>query len=151
MEYIIDSIKGLSSNPYIFALIIFLSAIFSYLITRYLILDFIIIRLLRKTNTQIDDILIDKGFFNRLSYVVPLVVVYYFKVIPNQYESALFAVIILFAVNSLINALGEIYFRSKYSNRINIKSYIQILKLVLNLMGIIIIIAFLLNKSLFIY
>jgi len=147
MEHIIETIKELCENPYFFALIIIASATLAYLITRYLILDFVIIRLLRKTNTQIDDILIDKGFFNRLSYVVPLVVIYYFKVIPNQYESALFAVIILFAVNSLINAFGEIYLRSKYSNKVNIKSYIQILKLVINLMGIIIIIAYLLDKS----
>ncbi len=128
-------------------LIAVLSAFFSYFITRYLILDLFIIRLLRKTNTQIDDVLIEKGFFNRLSYVVPFVVFYYFKVIPNQYESALLAVIILCALNSLISAIGEIYFRSKYASRVNIKSYIQILKLIVNLLGIIVVIAFLLNKS----
>lgn len=147
MDYILDTIKELFQNPYVFALMVILSAAISYLITRYIILNFVIIRLLRKTNTQIDDILVDKGFFNRLSYVVPLVIVYYFKVIPNQYESALFAVIILFAVNSLISASGEIYSRSKYASRVNIKSYIQIFKLIANLMGIIVIIAFLLNKS----
>ena len=150
MEHFLHIINPWSSTPYeqygIVAIAV-LSAFLSYFITRYLILDLFIIRLLRKTNTQIDDILIDKGFFNRLSYVVPLVVFYYFKVIPNQYESALFAIIILFALNSLISAIGEIYFRSKYASRVNIKSYIQILKLIVNLLGIIVIIAFLLNKS----
>ena len=150
MEHFLHIINPWSSTPYEqygIIVIAVLSAFLSYFITRYLILDLFIIRLLRKTNTQIDDILIDKGFFNRLSYVVPLVVFYYFKVIPNQYESALFAIIILFALNSLISAMGEIYFRSKYANRVNIKSYIQILKLIVNLLGIIVIIAFLLNKS----
>ena len=150
MEHFLHIINPWSSTPYeqygIVAIAV-LSAFLSYFITRYLILDLFIIRLLRKTNTQIDDILIDKGFFNRLSYVVPLVVFYYFKVIPNQYESALFAIIILFALNSLISAIGEIYLRSKYASRVNIKSYIQILKLIVNLLGIIVIIAFLLNKS----
>lgn len=150
MEHFLHIINPWSSTPYEqygIIVIAVLSAFLSYFITRYLILDLFIIRLLRKTNTQIDDILIDKGFFNRLSYVVPLVVFYYFKVIPNQYESALFAIIILLALNSLISAMGEIYFRSKYANRVNIKSYIQILKLIVNLLGIIVIIAFLLNKS----
>ena len=150
MEYFLNTINPWSSTQYEqygVILIAVLSAFLSYFITRYLILDLFIIRLLRKTNTQIDDILIEKGFFNRLSYLVPLIVFYYFKVIPNQYESALFAVIILFALNSLISAIGEIYFRSKYSSRLNIKSYIQILKLIVNLLGIILIIAFLLNKS----
>ena len=150
MEHFLHIINPWSSTPYEqygIIVIAILSAFLSYFITRYLILDLFIIRLLRKTNTQIDDILIDKGFFNRLSYVVPLVVFYYFKVIPNQYESALFAIIILFALNSLISAMGEIYFRSKYASRVNIKSYIQILKLIVNLLGIIVIIAFLLNKS----
>jgi miniconductance mechanosensitive channel len=150
MEHFLHIINPWSSTPYEqygIIVIAILSAFFSYFITRYLILDLFIIRLLRKTNTQIDDILIDKGFFNRLSYVVPLVVFYYFKVIPNQYESALFAIIILLALNSLISAMGEIYFRSKYASRVNIKSYIQIFKLIVNLLGIIVIIAFLLNKS----
>ena len=92
MEHFLHIINPWSSTPYEqygIIVIAILSAFLSYFITRYLILDLFIIRLLRKTNTQIDDILIDKGFFNRLSYVVPLVVFYYFKVIPNQYESAL--------------------------------------------------------------
>ena len=150
MEHFLDIINPWSSTQYEqygIILIAVLSAFFSYFITRYLILDLFIIRLLRKTNTQIDDVLIEKGFFNRLSYVVPLVVFYYFKVIPNQYESALFAFIILCALNSLISAIGEIYFRSKYASRVNIKSYIQIVKLIVNLLGIIVVVAFLLNKS----
>ena len=147
MEYILEIIRDLCQNPYFFALIIILSSALSYLIARYLILDIVVIRLLRKTNTQVDDILVDKGFFNRLSYVVPLVVVYYFKVIPNQYESAIFVIIMLFSANSLINAFAEIYSRSKYSNKVNIKSYIQILKLIFNLMGIIVVISYLLGKS----
>ena len=49
--------------------------------------------------------------------------------------------------SAFINALNDIYYKSQYSNRFNIKSYIQILKLFVNIFGIITIIALLTGKS----
>ena len=43
--------------------------------------------------------------------------------------------------------MNDIYYKSQYSNRFNIKSYIQILKLFVNIFGIITIIALLTGKS----
>ena len=71
----------------------------------------------------------------------------------NEYEiinRLLLSVIITvlsFSFNSLINVINEIYNRSKYSKSINIKSYFQILKLIVNLLSIIVVIAVLSGKS----
>ena len=53
----------------------------------------------------------------------------------------LISAVLLLSINSFISAISEIYSRSRYANRLNIKSYLQIAKLIANIFGIIIIIA----------
>ena len=153
MENISQIILELSAQKYIIFASIIILGIISYLITRYIIIK-IIFHFFKKTSTKIDDILIEKGFLNRLSYIVPLLLIYnLFDNLMNGYEiinRLLLSVIITvlsFSFNSLINVINEIYNRSKYSKSINIKSYFQILKLIVNLLSIIVVIAVLSGKS----
>ncbi len=153
MENISQIILELSAQKYIIFTSIIILGIISYLITRYIIIK-IIFHFFKKTSTKIDDILIEKGFLNRLSYIVPLLLIYnLFDNLMNGYEiinRLLLSVIITvlsFSFNSLINVINEIYNRSKYSKSINIKSYFQILKLIVNLLSIIVVIAVLSGKS----
>ena len=153
MENISQIILELSAQKYIIFASIIILGIISYLITRYIIIK-IIFHFFKKTSTKIDDILIEKGFLNRLSYIVPLLLIYnLFDNLMNEYEiinRLLLSVIITvlsFSFNSLINVINEIYNRSKYSKSINIKSYFQILKLIVNLLSIIVVIAVLSGKS----
>tara|TARA_X000001036_G_scaffold240605_1_gene224400 strand:- start:1692 stop:2627 length:936 start_codon:yes stop_codon:yes gene_type:complete len=60
---------------------------------------------------------------------------------------ALIAFIVITSVNAFLSAASEIYSKSRYAGRLNIKSYLQVLKLIVNLFGIIIIIATLSGKS----
>ena len=128
-------------------------SILSYLITKFILLN-IVSRFFRKTSTQIDDILIDRGFLNRLSYIVPLVVIYImvgYKFgdinLISRIIYASFSIIGISVMHSILNSVNEIYSKSKFSNRLNIKSYVQIVKLFTTLFGIIIIIGFLSNQS----
>ena len=153
MENISQIMLELSAQKYIIFASIIILGIISYLITRYIIIK-IIFHFFKKTSTKIDDILIEKGFLNRLSYIVPLLLIYnLFDNLMNGYEiinRLLLSVIITvlsFSFNSLINVINEIYNRSKYSKSINIKSYFQILKLIVNLLSIIVVIAVLSGKS----
>ena len=153
MENISQIILELSAQKYIIFTSIIILGIISYLITRYIIIK-IIFHFFKKTSTKIDDILIEKGFLNRLSYIVPLLLIYnLFDNLMNGYEiinRLLLSVIITvlsFSFNSLINVINEIYNRSKYSKSVNIKSYFQILKLIVNLLSIIVVIAVLSGKS----
>ena len=145
--------NNLIQNDLIFIFIILCLSIISYLITKFILFN-IASRFFRKTSTQIDDILIDNGFLGRLSYSVPLIVIYYmigYKFgnidLISRLIYASFSIIAISVIHSILSSVNEIYSNSRFSDRLNIKSYIQILKLIVSLFGIIIIIAFLSNKS----
>ena len=127
-------------------------------IASYLISNKILIRLIsnlfKKTSTKLDDILIEKGFLNRLSNLIPLIIFYNLfnhfygdYLIINRLALALIAIVVILSTNSLLNAFNEIYNQSKYSDKINIKSYFQILRLVLNLFGLIIVVSIFSGQS----
>ena len=134
-----------------YAIVIIISFLL-YLVTRYVILKSIS-KFFKKTSTNLDDILIEKGVFNRLSYFFPLIFIYNLKdllVLHEVVDRILISIIVLIfisSINAFINALSDIYAKSQYSNRFSIKSYVQIIKLFVNIFGIIIIIALLTGKS----
>ncbi len=107
----------------------------------------------KKTSTNIDDILLEYGVFKRISYLIPLLFLYnvkdffIFSIFLERILIVLINIILILSINSVINALNDIYSKSKFSNRLNIKSYIQVIKLIINILGIIIIIALLTGKS----
>jgi len=153
MKQLSDYILSASNNQdYMIWIWIVSISFISYLVTRYVILR-TISSLFKKTSTELDDILIEKGLFNRLSYVVPLLIVYNLTdlfpeyIIVSRLVLAFIAISILASLNSFISSINEIYSKSKYSNKLNIKSYIQILKLIINLFGAIIVVAVLSGRS----
>ena len=150
---IISGFNNLIDSDLMFVFIAIGFSIISYLITKFILLS-IVSRFFRKTSTQIDDILIDNGFLNRLSYIVPLIVIhslvgYKFGDVDliSRIIYASFSIIGISVAHSVLNSVNEIYSKSKFSNRLNIKSYVQIVKLIITLFGIVIIIGFLSNQS----
>ena len=154
MQNLLDYILSISNNQwYVVYLIVIIISYLMYLVTRHIVLKSIS-HFFKKTSTNLDDILIEKGVFNRLSYLVPLIFIYNLKdLLPAGYQIVdrilvtLIALIFISAINAFINALSDIYSKSRYSDRLNIKSYIQIIKLFVNIFGIIIVIALLTGKS----
>ena len=144
---------NLIDNNYAFAGTVLGLSILSYLITNF-ILSNVVSRFFKKTKTKIDDILIDNGLLNRLSYIIPLLVIYImaeFKFEDIDFISriiyACFTIVSLSVINSILSSFNEIYSKSSYADRFNIKSYVQIIKLIIILFGIVIIISFLSGKS----
>ena len=141
-----------NAEPYIVYFIVLIISFLLYLITRYIILKSIS-SFFKKTSTDLDDILIEKGVLNRLSYFIPLIFIYNLKDLLAIYELvdrmliSLIAFIFISSINALINALNDIYSKSQYSNKFNIKSYMQVVKLFVNIFGVIIIVALLTGKS----
>ena len=153
MQKLLNYIISVSNDQwYVVYLAVIIISYLMYLVTRHIILKSIS-HFFKKTSTDLDDILIEKGVLNRLSYLVPLIFIYNLKDLFPGYEIvervliALIALIFISSVNAFINALSDIYSKSRYSNRLNIKSYIQVIKLFVNIFGIIIIIALLTGKS----
>lgn len=111
-------------------------------------------QIFKRTATQVDDQLVAQGFFTRLSYLIPLALIHNFAHRLPPYEAWIsrgtltgMAVAILLALNALLNSINEIYRESKYAARLNIKSYIQITKLILNILGVIIAISIISGRS----
>ena len=153
MENLNHYILELTSKTYALVLIVLIISMISYAITRYGIVK-LILRLFEKTSNKVDDILIQRGFLNRISYAVPLVIVYNLMDsiigeddIINRILLSLMAVVFVSCLNALLNAINDIYNQSKYSTSINIKSYFQVLKLFINLFSVVIIISILSGKS----
>jgi miniconductance mechanosensitive channel len=153
MYEFLEKFNILFQNQYLLFMLIIIIGIFSYLFTRYLLLNWIF-RIFRKTSNNFDDILIKTGFFDRLSYAVPIVIIYVFMDYFSTYPSILYRIVlsliiiaVISSVNAFINSINEFYSNSNLSKRLSIKSYLQILKLIINILGAIIFIASLIGKS----
>ena len=150
---LMESILSLSDQKYIlFGIVLFITFL-SYILMRYVVIK-AIFHLFEKTSTKLDDIFIEQGFLNRLSYIVPLIILYNLfdhfigsYQIVNRVLLSLIAVVIVASINSFLSVLNVIYNQSKYSNSLNVKSYVQIVRLIVNLFSLIIIIAILSGQS----
>lgn len=113
---------------------------------------------IRKTSVDWDDLLIEHGVINRLSHILPAVIIQVFSPLLFGGESAAVAfinlivnlylvVIILLVFDAGLNFLRAIWERGRMGKRFPAKSFIQAIKLVINLIGLIFIISVLLGKS----
>ena len=111
-------------------------------------------KMLQKTSTQMDDILIKHNVFKRLTYVVPALIFYNFAYAVPQFtimiqraSLVLMAIAGLMVINSFLNALNDIYKKTKYHERLDINSYLQITKLIINILGSVVIVGIIINKD----
>ena len=128
-------------------------SLLAFYITEKIILT-LLTRMFRKTSTDLDDILVNRNVFNRLAYLVPALIFYnfayaapQFTVIIQRASLSLMALSGLLVINAFLSALSDIYEKTKYSERMHIKSYIQITKLIVNILGGVVIVAILIDKN----
>jgi miniconductance mechanosensitive channel len=137
-----------------FTLIICIIA--DYITKRVIIV--ILRKIILRTKTIYDDILLKRKVFDNLAHIIPAIIFYYalelaFAASPTLVSflrSATYIyiiIVVLIIFYSLFNALHEIYQTFPISNRIPIKGYIQVIKIVLYFIGFILILSILLKKS----
>ena len=147
----------LPQNPLLHSLAILgvlaVISLLAFYITEKIILT-LLTRMFRKTSTDLDDILVNRNVFNRLAYLVPALIFYnfayaapQFTVIIQRASLSLMALSGLLVINAFLSALSDIYEKTKYSERMHIKSYIQITKLIVNILGVVVIVAILIDKN----
>jgi len=140
----------------IFILIIALCFI-AYFLAKHFILKGIA-TIIGRTATQWDDVILRKKVFNRLAHLAPAIVMYLTIAIPfDGYGSLIglfkgFALIYMIimavlALDAFLNAALSIYTTYEVSNRIPIKGFIQVFKLIIYFTSAIFIISILLNKT----
>ena len=140
------------SNPYVISLLAILIAYVLFLVTNKIILHSIS-KIFQRTSTKFDDILLEQKVFHKLPYLIPLIFLYSLRdLVPffqfmERFIISLIALVILLTMNSLINAFNDLYKKSRFSEKFNIKSYTQVAKLIINSVGIIIIAALVAGKS----
>jgi len=139
------------------SLLVLLLAIVAYAIARRIIVH-LIHKLFSKTKSDLDDILVKRKVFNRLSYLAPSYVVY--KLIPavldqhptlalivSKATAVYFVFVIALVVDSIIDSLMDIYRSFPVSRRIPIKSFGQVAKLLTYFIAIITITSLVIGES----
>ena len=141
-----------SGQWYTSYLLIGMLCLVAYFITSRILLG-TVSHLFKKTSTKFDDILIEERVFNKLPFLVPLVILYnskdllYWNNLLDRVILSTIALIFLYSLNALINALNEMFKLTDLSKKFSIKSYTQIGKLLINIFGIIVVIAVLTGNS----
>jgi len=154
LENICSVLKG-SFSPEKLVLIVGLSLVCFvsyYAIRRYLIqgLHYIF----HRTEYKWDDILIEKGVFNHLAYLAPAIILYYgthlFPSITGPAQRIIGAYIfinIILWLGKLLTAVEAIYNTFPISKKYTIKGYIQTLKIIFYILGLIIAISLIIDQS----
>lgn len=138
-------------------LLIIIVSFMSYLLAKHFILKGLT-AIIGRTETTWDDMILRKKVFNRLAYIAPAVVIYIFISIPfagyeelislvNSMALIYMIVIGIMAIDALLNASLAIYETYEVSNRIPIKGFIQVSKIIIYFTCGIFIISILLNKT----
>jgi miniconductance mechanosensitive channel len=133
--------------------IIILGSWVSFFITRKIILTSIT-KILRKTTTHLDDVLIERKFFHRIAFFAPIIIVFNFAYMLPEFSTILqraslgsMVVVAIFAIQAFLSAVSDIYSQSKYAEQVHIKGYIQVVKLILTILGVILFAAVISGRS----
>jgi len=151
-----EQTAGIVSDYTFFFLLIIISII-TYFITRKILIG-IIHNLTEKSKTKWDDVLIERRFFRKLSYLVPSYIIYLFTplVLKNYPQTVSMTqtimtiymiIVVLLAVNAFLNVISDIYQDFTIAKKKPIKGYIQIAKIIIVLIGAIIVLANLFGKN----
>ena len=156
-----DLWNALGEHPRIYSLLAFLLLLSVALVVgraaRYLILRGVELLGRQPSMFWLNDFLKNK-VFHRLAQIVPSVVIQFgLSLIPEMNKvtqhflgNAALAFTILFlmlAISALLNALLDIYARTEHARTRSIKGYVQLAKMVLYVLGGIIIVATLIDRS----
>ena len=132
---------------------VLLLAWLSYIITKKFILS-AIQKLIKRTKTEYDDILLNKKVLNRLSLILPLIILNEFAyLLPYGEEffsraiESLIILVIILAIGIILTSFTEIHQRLDKYKKHPIKGYVQVVKIILYIWGIILIVGILTGQS----
>lgn len=133
----------------IFIVIICLIANF---ITKKIVIRFIT-HIVNNNKYQWDNILLEKKVFHKLSHIVPAIIIYYFaeaftyQALIEKGAITYIIIVVLSLIGSLLNAVHDIYQTFEISKVQPIKGYIQVVKIIVYVLGIILVIANLIGEN----
>lgn len=158
MEQILEDIEiWLQQYPFIYYNLKFvgvlLLAYIGYVITKRVFVV-VIRRIVKKTKTEFDDILLNKKLLNRLADITPVIIIHEFAyLIPsaaNLIETVtecMIIILILMAISSAFSSFNDIYEKSSRYRDKPIKGYLQVVMIILSVIGVATIIGILTDQS----
>lgn len=161
MDFISNWLSDYNLNPtvhkylstIITILFIAIICIVANFITKKIVIR-IITHIVKNNKYQWDNMLLDRKVFHKLSHFVPAIIIYnfsttfdYFKDLIEKGAITYLIIVGLMVLNSLLNAMNDIYQTYEISKTRPIKGYIQVVKIIIITLGIIVIIANMLGES----
>lgn len=137
------------------AVVVILIAWLSDYIAKKILIAFIT-RVVRRTKTHWDDILLERKVFNKISHFAPAIIIYSSASLidheswSNFVENGAYVYMVILAImllDTFLSASNDIYNTMPVSKTRPIKGYIQIIKIFFYALGIIAIIAVLFDKN----
>ena len=135
------------------ALLIILACVLSWMIARFM-LNKVIGVYIKKTKSKWDDILLERNFFSRAANLAPAIIIHAsasaFPILQIWIQRLAFSYIVAISVLiffSLMDGFESMYQTMDVSKEKPIKGLIQVIKIILSIVGIILIISVLLNRS----
>ncbi|MBQ34818.1 MAG: mechanosensitive ion channel protein MscS [Gemmatimonadaceae bacterium] len=134
-------------------LALLLAAWVGFLVARTVLLRWVA-HLIRSSRTRLDDAMLEHGVLRRMALLAPVVIIYYgIEAIPGptqyllQIVNAALAIVFLLVAGAGINALQEALTEYDARSDVPIKSYAQIVKIVIYVVGGLMTIAVLTGQS----
>lgn len=123
-----------------------------------LIIRSVVGRIVTRTRTQWDDVIYKRGVLNRLSHLVPAIIVYVLspvifpevEIVPElvrRLAAAYMIAVTVLVVDSALEAGNDIYNSFQRAKRRPIKGYVQLVKILVYIVGIILIVTTILQVS----
>lgn len=123
------------------------------------IISTVVRRIVRKTRSRWDDIVYDRGVLNRLSHIAPALVVYFMNPLAfpeivwltaaiQRGSIAYMIAVAVRVIDAVLESVNDIYMaHSEQSRQRPIKGYIQLLKMLFYIVGLVLIVTTILDKS----
>ncbi len=118
----------------------------------------VVTRVIRRTQNEWDDVFLERRVFERFSHLAPALVIYWLApaalwgldslVNLAQRGSQIYMIVVgLLVLDSLLDALHDIYGRFEVSRRVPIKGFVQVVKIVVTCLGAILIVSTAVQRS----
>ena len=137
----------------IFIIFVIILSVVGYLITKMIILR-ILSYYITKNRFKWDDVLLKRKVFQRMSHIVPAIIVYFFASSFPEYQvfieraaSSYILLIGVFVIDAFINCVDDVYRGFDISKTKPIKGYLQVIKIFVFVIGAILVIANIIGES----
>lgn len=136
---------------------VLLLSVLVYLVTKRIVVN-LIQKFITKTKSKLDDILIERKVFDRLSLLAPTIVIYKltpFALAPYPALAQIIGVVVLLyavlvatlAIDSAIGAFLAIYRTFPIAKRMPIQSFVQVARLLLYFIAVILVMSLIIGES----